>query len=133
MIFINDSKHKFYLVPIVILCVSLIFAEVNSLIIVMLAFGYLWSWGLYNEKIYTKVNENFRYRFSFLKFYSRYGSGIYQRIEIKNAWISILLKSFINGLVVIPHYFLTQNIQVFTFIVGTLFFETLRLMTTKSN
>lgn len=132
MIFINDSKHKWYLLPISILCLSLVFAKVNSFIIVMLVFGYLWSWGLYSENVYKKVHENFRYRFSFLKLYSIYGSVVYHKIKINSEWCSIVLKSIINGVIVLPHFALTQNAQVFTFIVGTLSFETLRLMTTKS-
>jgi hypothetical protein len=99
----------------------------------LLFLGFTWNWGLRDKRIFEKIEENRRYRFSFLRIYTIYGRAYSSILKEKNKAVDFTLLSVMSVLPLtalyaaldIPLYSLS-----FTF-VGSLAFESLNLLIMK--
>lgn len=130
MNYLSKKQQFISLIPLAILAIALSFSSIDTFAILMISFGYIWNWGICNEKIYERINTNPRYRFSFLRVYSKYGELVFDKVNFTPALTILLRASITFGLSGI-FYLLTGDTLSFTLPVGTLSFESIKLLIIK--
>lgn len=130
MNYLNRKQQFISLLPLAVLVVALSFSSTDTFAILMISFGYIWNWGICNEKIYERINTNPRYRFSFLRVYSKYGELIFDKVTLAPALTIFVRATITFGLSGI-FYLLTGDALSFILPVGTLSFESFKLLVIK--
>lgn len=127
MSWFNTKINLLLLLVLVVVLIVLAAFNLDSYSIILFALGFLWNWGIYDEKIYDKIKINTRYRFSFLRFYSGYGNLILNIVKVENRLLSFAINLVAPSLIAVIFYALTKNMLVCMIPIGCLNFELLRL------
>lgn len=130
MNYLSKKQQFISLIPIAILAITLSFSSVDAFAVLMISFGYIWNWGICNKKIYERINTNPRYRFSFLRLYSKYGELVFDKVNFAPA-LTIIVRASITFALSGIFYLLTGDSLSFILPVGTLSFESFKLLVIK--
>lgn len=131
MKYLNRRQLTISILPMIVITLYLLNAQVEFNYILYFVMGYIWNWGLNSPGIYKTVKENKRYRFSFLRLYTAYGNLLSETVQL-NRYLTALVRSIA---VLIPFsVFLALfgvNNDILMLSVGALSFESIRLLFKK--
>jgi hypothetical protein len=124
--YLNQRQQQLSFAPLVLLGILALAFDLSGDTLAMFSLGYIWNWGICNEKIYSKINTNSRYRFSFLRLYSKYGEFVLEKISIKNNWLALIARSCSTLVVAAVFYAVSSELSVLFILAGGISFESFK-------